>query len=122
MNLLAATSATLKPLPEAEDRALAARLARAEPAAFDEVVERYGPRVLGLAARLLGWTRGAEDIAQDVFLQLLARPGQFRGRSRLWTYLARLTINRKTPKFNKLSSKQNSKRFMGSPPHPRPRS
>src|SRR4051812_25206311 len=53
MNLLAATSATVKPLPDAEDRALAARLARADPAAFDEVVERYGPRVLGLAARLL---------------------------------------------------------------------
>ena len=94
MNLLAATSATLKPLPEAEDRTLAARLARAEPAAFDEVVEQYGPRVLALAARLLGWTRRGEDMAQDVFLQLLARPGQFRGESSLWTFLAQLTVNR----------------------------
>jgi RNA polymerase sigma-70 factor (ECF subfamily) len=94
MNLLAATSATVKPLPDVEDRALAARLARADPAAFDETVERYGARVLGLAARLLGWTRGAEDVAQDVFLQLLAKPGQFRGESSLWTYLAQLTVNR----------------------------
>jgi RNA polymerase sigma-70 factor (ECF subfamily) len=94
MNLLAATSATLKPLPEAEDRALAARVARAEPAAFEQAVALYGPRVLGLAARLLGWTRGAEDVTQEVFMQLLARPAQFHGRSSLWTYLARLTINR----------------------------
>jgi RNA polymerase sigma-70 factor (ECF subfamily) len=94
MNLLAAMSATVKPLPDAEDRALAARLARADPAAFDELVEQYGPRVLGLAARLLGWTGGAEDIAQEVFLQLLAKPRQFRGESSLWTYLARLTVNR----------------------------
>jgi RNA polymerase sigma-70 factor, ECF subfamily len=95
MKLLAATRATVKQPPaEAEDRELAARLARGEPAAFDEVVERYAARVVALAARLLNWSDGADDVAQDVFLAVLRKGKQFRGQARLWTWLAAMTVNR----------------------------
>ena len=77
-----------------EERELAARLARGEPAAFDQLVERFAPRVVGLATHLLGRSRGAEDVAQDVFLAVLEKPGAFRGQAKLWTYLATVTVNR----------------------------
>jgi RNA polymerase sigma-70 factor (ECF subfamily) len=95
MNLLTAKRATVKSLPaDAEDRELATRLARGEPGAFDELVERYAARVIGLATRLLGWSRGGDDVAQDVFLAALEKKGAFRGEARLWTYLAAITVNR----------------------------
>jgi RNA polymerase sigma-70 factor (ECF subfamily) len=95
MNPTSAPRATVKsPAADAEDRALAARLARGEPGAFDELVDRYGRRVTALASRLLGWSRGADDVAQDVFLATLEKRAKFRGEARLWTYLAAITVNR----------------------------
>jgi RNA polymerase sigma-70 factor (ECF subfamily) len=95
MNLLAATRENVKSLPaQAEETQLAARLARGEEAAFELVVERYGRRVAALAARLLGWSDGADDVAQDVFLTVLKKRKQFRGEAKLWTWLAAITVNR----------------------------
>lgn len=95
MNLLTASLPHVTSLPaEAEEREIAARLARGEPAAFDQVVEQYGGRVTALARRLLGWGDGAEDVAQEVFVTLLEKPAAFRGEARLWTYLATITVNR----------------------------
>jgi len=79
---------------EADDGDLAARLGRGDPAAFDDLVERYAERVTRLAARLLGWSSGAEDVTQDVFVKLLGKPKQFRGDAKLWTYLTVITVNR----------------------------
>jgi RNA polymerase sigma-70 factor, ECF subfamily len=95
MNLITAARETVKSIPaDAEDRDLAARLARGEPKAFDDLVEQYGRRVIGLAARLLNSSEGAQDAAQDVFLAVLAKGAKFRGEARLWTYLAAVTVNR----------------------------
>jgi RNA polymerase sigma factor (sigma-70 family) len=85
---------TAPPADAQEERQLAARLARGDSAAFDELVERFAPRVAALAARLLGAGRGAEDVAQDVFVAVLEKRGAFRGQSSLWTYLAAITVNR----------------------------
>jgi RNA polymerase sigma factor (sigma-70 family) len=79
---------------EADDGDLVARLGRGDPAAFDALVDRYAQRVTRLAARLLGWSSGAEDVAQDVFVKLLGKPKQFRGDAKLWTYLTVITVNR----------------------------
>jgi RNA polymerase sigma-70 factor (ECF subfamily) len=79
---------------EAGDDQLAARVASGDASALEAVIEQYGQRVIGLAARLLGWTDGAEDVAQDVFVQVLHKGKQFRGQASLWTWLATLTVNR----------------------------
>ena len=95
MNLLTATRVIVKSLPATdEERELAARLARGDEGAFEQVVERYGRRVVGLAARLLGYADGADDVAQDVFLAVLRKGKQFRGDARLWTWLTAMTVNR----------------------------
>lgn len=86
---------TVKHQPaEADERHLATRVARGDPSALDDVIALYGSRVVTLAARLLAWNDGAEDVAQDVFVAVLAKGKHFRAESSLWTWLAALTVNR----------------------------
>src|SRR5262249_31302076 len=70
------------------------RLARNEPAIFEELVEMYGDRVHALARRLLNWSDGADDVTQDVFVALLRKGNSFRGDASIWTFLATVTVNR----------------------------
>lgn len=51
------------------EAALVRRLKAADPAAFDEFWERFGPRLIGYAATRLG---GDEGLAEDVTAQSLA--------------------------------------------------
>jgi RNA polymerase sigma-70 factor (ECF subfamily) len=95
MNQITAEIPHVKSLPaEDEERELAARVARGESKAFEQLIDRYGQRVVRLAARLLNWSAGAEDVAQDVFLAVLEKRTVFRGEARLWTYLTTITVNR----------------------------
>jgi len=82
------------PPAELEDRELTERFARGDRQAFEQLVDRYQKRVAGLAARLLGWTDGAEDVTQEVFLAAYKHQHRFRGQASLWTYLATITVNR----------------------------
>jgi RNA polymerase sigma-70 factor (ECF subfamily) len=79
---------------EADERQLAARVARGDASALEDLISSYGNRVVTLAARLLAWTDGAEDVAQEVFVAVLTKGKQFRAESSLWTWLAALTVNR----------------------------
>ncbi len=53
-----------------DDAALMAAVAGRNEAALQEIYRRYGNVVLGLAARILGDTGLAEDVTQEVFVQL----------------------------------------------------
>jgi RNA polymerase sigma-70 factor (ECF subfamily) len=57
------------------------------------VYQEYGPRVYALALRMLGNQADAEDISQEVLLQVVRRFGTFRGDSSVGTWLYRVTIN-----------------------------
>ncbi len=61
---------------------------------LDQIVSLYRTRIARLAYRLLGWDAEAEDVVQDVFVSVLKNLKNFRGRSSLWTWLARITVNR----------------------------
>lgn len=63
------------------------RLATGEEQALTEVYEQYSSFVYGLALRVIGDPRAAEDVAQDVFLFVWERPEAFdptRGSLRTW--------------------------------------
>jgi RNA polymerase sigma factor (sigma-70 family) len=63
------------------------RLAGGDDRALNEVYEQYSSFVYGLALRVIGDPRAAEDIAQDVFLFVWERPEAFdpaRGSLRTW--------------------------------------
>jgi RNA polymerase sigma-70 factor (ECF subfamily) len=53
----------------------------------------HGARVYRLCLQILGQAADAEDAAQEVFLKVLDRGGQFEGRAALSTWLHRLTVN-----------------------------
>lgn len=62
-------------------------------AAFGELVERYEARVLRVAQRFAHSREDAEEIMQDAFVKAFKNLPQFRGDSRFYTWLVRITIN-----------------------------
>jgi RNA polymerase sigma-70 factor (ECF subfamily) len=77
----------------AADLVLVARCRRGEPEAFSRLVALHEGMVFNLAARLLGDTEEARDVAQNVFLHVYQKLGQFEGRSTLRTWIYRITVN-----------------------------
>ena len=76
-----------------EDAVLVTPVSRHDYAAFERIVAEHHPRVAGLAYRLLGWADEVDDVVQDVFLKALRNLTGFEGRSRLSTWLTRITVN-----------------------------
>lgn len=61
--------------------------------AFEEIVNRYGDRIYGLAFRITRDHHIAEEILQEVFLTLVKKIDTFRGESKFSSWLYRVTIN-----------------------------
>ena len=59
----------------------------------EQVFHAYAPRVYSVAMRMLGNTADAEDVTQEVLLQVVRKLGTFRGKSSLATWLHRVTVN-----------------------------
>lgn len=75
------------------DEAFVVRLRRKDERAFSELVLAYEARVYRLAWRMLGSAGEAEDLSQEVFVQVWKSIDGFRGDSQLGTWLYRITIN-----------------------------
>ena len=76
-----------------QERDLLASCRAGNPAAFARLVRVHEGMVFNLAARLLGDTEEARDVAQEVFLQVYRMLGRFEGRSRLKTWIYRIAVN-----------------------------
>src|SRR4030095_398764 len=59
----------------------------------DQVVRDDSPRIYSLARRMLGNEADAEDVTQDVLLQVVRKLDTFRGESAFPTWLHRVTVN-----------------------------
>ncbi|QDU24174.1 RNA polymerase sigma factor [Urbifossiella limnaea] len=59
----------------------------------EEIYHRYATRVYSLAMRMLRSEADAEDVTQDVLLQVIRRLDTFRGDSTFDTWLYRVTVN-----------------------------
>lgn len=70
-----------------------ARLVARDESAFNELVLTYERRVYGLVFRMLGRRDEAEDLAQEVFVQVFKAIDQFRGESKLSTWIYRIAVN-----------------------------
>jgi RNA polymerase sigma-70 factor (ECF subfamily) len=66
---------------------------RGDNQAFAQLFETYKDRVYSIALRFSGDRATALDIAQDTFLKLLSRIGDFRGEARFDTWLYRMVAN-----------------------------
>jgi RNA polymerase sigma-70 factor (ECF subfamily) len=87
-------SATQEPNPR-DDAALIARMRAGDKNAMGSLYDRYSRVVYGVALRVLGNTTAAEDVVQEVFLQLWRNPRSFDAdRGRLAPWLAVIARNR----------------------------
>jgi RNA polymerase sigma-70 factor (ECF subfamily) len=59
----------------------------------EQVFQDYAPRIYNLARRMLGSDADAEDVTQDVLLQVVRKLDTFRGEAALPTWLHRITVN-----------------------------
>jgi RNA polymerase sigma-70 factor (ECF subfamily) len=60
---------------------------------LEQALHEYAPRVYSLARRLLNNDADAEDVTQDVLLQVLRKLDTFRGEAAFPTWLHRITVN-----------------------------
>jgi RNA polymerase sigma factor (sigma-70 family) len=72
---------------------LVAGAKRGEEAAFDRLVDQYGPRLFGFAIRLLSRREEAEDVVQDVFLKVVRTIEHYEHDSRFEAWLFRIAAN-----------------------------
>jgi RNA polymerase sigma-70 factor, ECF subfamily len=76
-----------------DERRLVERLVARDEHAFNALVRAYERRVFALVLRMIGSRAEAEDLAQEVFVQVFKAIGSFRGESKLSTWIYRIAIN-----------------------------
>jgi RNA polymerase sigma-70 factor, ECF subfamily len=88
--------------PQVEiDLQLARASAAGDAAAFERIYQQYNRRVYSICLRMVGNPTEAEDLTQDVFVQLFRKIGSFRGESAFTTWLHRMTVNQVLMHFRK---------------------
>ena len=65
----------------------------APPPTPESVFREFAPRIYHLARRMLGNDADAEDVTQDVLVQVIRKLDTFRGDAQLATWLHRVTVN-----------------------------
>jgi len=86
-----------------------ARLVARDETAFNELMELYERRVFALVFRMLGRRAEAEEITQEVFVQVFKAVDSFRGDAKLSTWIFRVAVN-----LCKNRMKYNARRAAGS--------
>src|SRR5918992_176346 len=94
-----------EPETQISDYGLAQSAAQGDMGAFEQLYQRHNRRVYSLCLRMTGNVSEAEDLAQEVFIQLFRKIGSFRGESAFTTWLHRLTVNQVLMHFRKRSVK-----------------
>jgi RNA polymerase sigma-70 factor (ECF subfamily) len=87
------------------DFQLAQLAANGDVQSFEELYRRHHRRVYSICLRMLQNPTEAEDLTQDVFVQLFKKIGSFRGDSAFTTWLHRMTVNQVLMHFRKRNVK-----------------
>jgi RNA polymerase sigma-70 factor (ECF subfamily) len=90
---------------EPTDYELAQKAAAGDGNAFEQLYRRHFRRVYALTLRMLSDPVRAEDMTQEVFVQLFNKIGSFRGESAFTTWLHRMTVNLVLMYFRKASTR-----------------
>jgi RNA polymerase sigma-70 factor, ECF subfamily len=92
------------------ERSLLKRLLNRDERAFRELVEAHRDRVFNITYRMLGDRAEAEDVAQEVFIQVFKSIDQFRQESKFSTWLYRVTVNHCKNRIKYLARRHDRKR------------
>ena len=90
---LQATGPPLAPSVCSDEANLVERLIARDEGAFNWLVRQYERRVFALLVRMTGNRSEAEELAQEVFVQVFKGIGSFRGESKLSTWIYRIAVN-----------------------------
>lgn len=77
-----------------QERRLAQRMMRGERRAFEDFVDKYGAPVRRLARSHARSEADAEDLTQEILVEISRSIGGFRGASSLTTWIYRVALNR----------------------------
>jgi RNA polymerase sigma-70 factor, ECF subfamily len=95
------------PQTDAEEAELLRATALGDEAAFARIYDRYGPILLGLLLRILRSRAEAEDVLQEVFLQVWQRAHSFDpSRGRAFTWLVTLARSRAIDRLRSVDSRE----------------
>ena len=72
---------------------LISRIQKRDDRAFVELVDRFRPRILRTALRILKEPFAAEDALQETFLNVYRAAGSFRGEALVGTWINRIAVN-----------------------------
>ena len=87
------------------DAGVNAALSGEQMSGFEELYRKHYRRVYSICLRMTGNVAEAEDLTQEVFIQLHRKIGSFRGEAAFTTWLHRLTVNQVLMHFRKRSVK-----------------
>lgn len=71
-----------------------------------DLYERHRPLVYAICLRMTGNTSEAEDLTQEIFIELLNKVGSFRGESRFSSWLYRFTTNHVLMYFRRVTRRK----------------
>jgi RNA polymerase sigma factor (sigma-70 family) len=92
---------------EADELAIARRIASGDRAAFEWLMRHHNRRLYRLARSALRDDAEAEDALQDAYLSAYRSIGQFRGDASLATWLSRLVLNECLGRLRRNARRQN---------------
>lgn len=97
-------------MPLYSDNRLVKRFLKGDKEAFGELVRRYQNYVYNLAYRFTSNRADAEELTQEIFIQVMTKLDRFKGDSKFSTWLYRLAANksvdwlrRKQPDYDPIS-------------------
>ena len=100
-----------RPQSDAEEAALIQGVAGGDERAFASLYDRYGPILFGLLLRILHSRPEAEDVLQEVFLQVWQQARSFdAARGRAFTWLVTLARSRAIDRLRALDSRERAAR------------
>jgi RNA polymerase sigma-70 factor, ECF subfamily len=79
--------------PVDDEATLVAQLRAGDEAAFEQVVRKYGGRLLAVARRIVGSEEDARDVVQEGFMNAFKSLDRFEGNAKLSTWLHRIVVN-----------------------------
>jgi len=95
------SASTQAGLPESTNADVVRLAQQGDPVAFERIYRTHSRKVYTLCLRMVGDRTDAEDLTQEVFLQLFRKIQQFRGESAFSTWLHRMAVNVVLMRFRK---------------------
>ncbi|HEX9995971.1 MAG TPA: sigma-70 family RNA polymerase sigma factor [Abditibacterium sp.] len=91
------------------DAQLIKRLQDGERIGFETLLDRFGPLVQNLARRYASSSADAEDLTQEIFVDLFKSASSFRGEAQLSTWIYRVALNH-CLRWKEKQSRENERR------------